>query len=84
MANRRISKVVVLYKDRLTRFGLELIESIAERYDCEMEVIDPAEKTEQEELVENLVQIITAFSCKLQGKQANKAKKMRKELTEND
>ena len=84
MANRRISKVVVLYKDRLTRFGLELIESIAERYDYEMEVVDPAEKTEQEELVENLVQIITAFSCKLQGKRANKAKKMRKELTEND
>lgn len=84
MANRRISKVVVLYKDRLTRFGLERIESIAERYDCEMEVVDTTEKTEQEELVEDLVQIITAFSCKLQGKRANKAKKMRKELTEND
>ena len=42
------------------------------------------EKTQQEELVEDLVQIITVFSCKLQGKCANKAKKMIKELTEND
>ena len=84
MANRSISKVVVLYKDRLTRFGFELIEYIAQLYDCEIEVVDTTEKTQQEELVEDLVQIITIFSCKLQGKRANKAKKMIKELTEND
>lgn len=84
MANRSISKVVVLYKDRLTRFGFELIEYLAELYDCEIEVVDTTEKTEQQELVEDLVQIITVFSCKLQGKRANKAKNMIKELTEND
>ncbi|MBQ8824081.1 MAG: IS607 family transposase [Ruminococcus sp.] len=84
MANRSISKVVVLYKDRLTRFGFELIEYIAELYGCEIEVVDTTEKTEQEELVKDLVQIITIFSCKLQGKRANKAKKIIKELTEND
>ncbi|NSK99467.1 IS607 family transposase, partial [Blautia massiliensis] len=32
------------------------------------------------ELVEDLVQIITVFSCKLQGKRANKAKKLIREL----
>ena len=84
MANRSISKVVVLYKDRLTRFGFELIEYIAELYGCEIEIVDATEKTEQEELVEDLVQIITVFSCKLQGKRANKTKKMIKELTEDD
>ena len=84
MANRSISKVVVLYKDRLTRFGFELIEYVAELYGCEIEIIDTTEKTEQEELVEDLVQIITVFSCKLQGKRANKAKRMIKELKEND
>lgn len=84
MANRSISKVVVLYKDRLTRFGFELIEYIAEMYGCEIEVVDTTEKTEQEELVEDIVQIMTVFSCKLQGKRANKAKKMIRELTEDD
>ena len=84
MANRNISKVVVLYKDRLTRFGFELIEYVAELYGCEIEIVDTTEKTEQEELVEDFVQMITVFSCKLQGKRANKAKKMIKELTEND
>ena len=37
---------------------------------------------EQQELVEDLVQIITVFSCKLQGKRANKARKLVKELIE--
>ena len=35
------------------------------------------------ELVEDLVQIITVFSCKLQGKRANKARKLVKELIDN-
>ena len=53
-------------------------------YACEIEVVDTTEKAEQQELVEDLVQIITVFSCKLQGKRAGKAKKMIRELTEDD
>ena len=65
MANRSISKVVVLNKDRLARFRFEMIEYLANLYDCEIEVVDSKGKTEQEELVEDLVQIITVFSCTL-------------------
>ncbi|SEG07838.1 hypothetical protein SAMN05216537_12331, partial [Lachnospira multipara] len=43
-------------------------------------IIDNTEKSEQQELVEDLVQIITVFSCKSQGKRANKAKKLVQEL----
>jgi predicted site-specific integrase-resolvase len=84
IVNNEVEKVVVLYKDRLLRFGFELVEYIANLYGCEIEVIDSTEKTEQQELVEDLVQIITVFSCKLQGKRANKARKMIEELTEVD
>ena len=77
-------KVVVLYKDRLLRFGFELIEYIASLYNCEIEIIDNTEKSEQQELVEDLVQIITVFSCKLQGKRANKAKKLIRELIQEE
>ena len=72
--------MVVFYKDRLLRFGFELVEYIASLYDCDIEIIDRTEKTEQQEIVEDLVQIITVFSCKLQGKRANKARKLVKEL----
>jgi predicted site-specific integrase-resolvase len=84
IVNNEVEKVVVLYKDRLLRFGFELVEYISNLYGCEIEVIDSTEKTEQQELVEDLVQIITVFSCKLQGKRANKARKMIEELTEDD
>lgn len=80
ITQNKVEKVVVLYKDRLLRFGFELIEYIASLYNCEIEIIDNTKKSEQQELVEDLVQIITVFSCKLQGKRANKARKLVKEL----
>ena len=66
------------------RFGIKMIENIASVYECEMESIDNTEKSEQQELVEELVQIITVFSCKLQGKRANKAKKLIRELIQEE
>ena len=80
ITENKVEKVVVLYKDRLLRFGFELIEYLAELYHCEIEVMDNTEKTEEQELIEDLVQIITVLSCKLQGKQANKVKKLLQEL----
>jgi predicted site-specific integrase-resolvase len=82
ITQNQVEKVVVLYKDRLLHFGFELVEYIASLYNCEIEIIDSTEKSEQQELVEDLVQIITVFSCKLQGKRSNKARKLVKELIE--
>ena len=79
-----VDKVVVLYKDRLIRFGFELIEYIASLHNCTIEVVEAVEKSEQQELVEDLVQIITVFSCRLQGKRANKAKRMIADLKQGD
>lgn len=84
ITKNEVDKVVVLYKDRLLRFGFELIEYISSLYNCDIEIIDTTEKTEQQELVEDMIQIVTVFSAKLQGKRANKAKKMIKELVEDD
>lgn len=80
--NKEISKIVVFYKDRLLRFGFELVEYMANLNGCEIEVLDNTEKTEQQELVEDLIQIVTVFSCKLQGKRANKTRKLVDELIE--
>ena len=82
--NKEVDKIIVLYKDRLLRFGFELVEYMASLNGCEIEILDSTEKTQQEELVEDLIQIVTVFSCRLQGKRANKAKKMIKELIEDD
>ena len=84
ITNSEVDKIVVLYKDRLIRFGYELIENLCEKYGTTIEIIDNTEKTEEQELVEDLIQIVTVFSCRLQGKRASKAKKMIKELIEDD
>ena len=80
ISGNQVERVVVLEKDRLLRFGFELVEYIASLHNCEIEIMDHTEKTEQQELVEDLVQIITVFGGKLQGKRANKAKKLVQEL----
>lgn len=84
VTNSEVDKIVVLYKDRLIRFGFELIENICNKYGTTIEIIDNTEKTEEQELVEDMIQIVTVFSARLQGKRANKAKKMIKELLEDD
>lgn len=84
ITNSEIDKIVILYKDRLVRFGYEVIENLCEKYGTTIEIIDNTEITEEQELVEDLIQIVTVFSCRLQGKRANKAKKMIKELIEDD
>ena len=79
-----VEKIVILYKDILVRFGYELVENICNKCDTEIEIIDNTEKTQEQELVEDLIEIVTVFSCRLQGKRANRAKKIIKELIEDD
>lgn len=82
--SNEVEKIVILYKDRLLRFGYELLEYICELHNVKIEIIDTTEKTEQEELVEDLVQIITVFSCKLQGKRVKKTKELMQALKDGD
>lgn len=82
ITSSEVDKVVILYKDRLLRFGFEIIEFICAKFGTEIEIIDNTEKTEQQELVEDLIQIITVFSCRLQGKRVRKTREIIKALSE--
>ena len=73
---KQVDVIVVLYKDRLLRFGFELVEYFAKLNNVKIEVIDKIDKNQDQELVEDLVQIITVFSCKLQGKRKKKTKEL--------
>ena len=84
ITNSEVEKIVILYKDRLLSFGFEMIENLCNKYGTTIEIIDNTENTEENELARDLIQIVTVFSCRLQNKRANKAKKMIKELLEND
>ncbi|MBK3493873.1 IS607 family transposase [Viridibacillus sp. YIM B01967] len=80
----QVETVVVMYKDRLLRFGYELLDSLFAKYGTNIQIIDSTPKIEDQELVEDLIQIVTVFSCKLQGRRAHKAKKMIEELIKYD
>jgi predicted site-specific integrase-resolvase len=84
VTNGEVEKIVILNKDRLARFGFELFEIICSKYATTIEIIDNTEETDERELVEDLIQVITVFSSKLQGKRANKAKQLIKELRQDD
>ena len=83
-AQNQIAIAGLYIKQQPFQPDFELIEYIASLYNCEIEIIDNTEKSEQQELVEDLVQIITVFSCKLQGKRADKAKKLIRELIQEE
>ena len=79
---KEVDLIVVLYKDRLLRFGFELVEYFAELNNVKIEVLDKIDKDQDKELVEDLVQIITVFSCKIQGKRKNKTKELIDEFSQ--
>ena len=79
---KEVDEIVVLYKDRLLRYGFELVDYFAKLNNVKIRVLDKINKTEDEELVEDLVQIITVFSCKIQEKRKAKTKRILEEIKE--
>ena len=79
---KEVDLIVVLYKDRLLRFGFELVEHFANLNNVKIEVLNKLDKTQDEELVEDLVQIITVFSCKIQGKRKSKTKQILEDFSQ--
>jgi predicted site-specific integrase-resolvase len=65
----KIKEVVVVHKDRLCRFGYELIEDIIKKYSNGKITIISGQKDKepQEELVEDVLQIMNIFVAKMNG-----------------
>jgi putative resolvase len=66
VTERQIEAVFIAYKDRLTRFGFKYLEAFFSSYGCRIETIDSEEiKQPQEELVEDLIAIVTSFAGRI-------------------
>jgi len=75
---RKISKVVIEHKDRLTRFQCNLIEKFFNSYDVIIERVENADVSQEEELVNDLMMLMASFSGKLYGKRSAKRRKEKK------
>ena len=72
-----IGRLVITHKDRLLRFGAELIFSICEMKNVEVVIVNQGnEPTFEEELAKDVLEIITVFSARLYGSRSNKNKKI--------
>ena len=75
--SNQIERIVLNYKDRLLRFGSEIIFQICKYHNIEIIIVNEEEsKTYEEELVEDVLSVITVFSSKLYGNKSNKNKKI--------
>jgi putative resolvase len=77
VTERQIEAVFITYKDRLTRFGFKYLEAFFSSYSCRIETIDSEEvKEPQQELVEDLIAIVTSFAGKIYGARSHKKRKV--------
>ena len=81
--NQEISKIVILYKDRLVGFGYELIEYLCFINNIEIEIIDHTETSKEKELTDDLIQSITVFANRLYGQRSKKTKRLIHEVKNN-
>lgn len=74
---RQIRRLVISHKDRLLRFGAELVFSLCELQGIEIVIIHKGEQPSfEEELANDVLEIITVFSARLYGSRSKKHKKM--------
>lgn len=76
-----IPYLIVEFHDRLTRFGLEYIKALLKEYGTELIIVEKKmSKNKMEELVEDLITIITSFTARIYGARSQKFKKVKEIL----
>lgn len=63
----RVRRIVIAHRDRLVRFGYEYFETFCERHQTEIVVINGESLSPEQELVRDLIAIVTVFSARLHG-----------------
>jgi putative resolvase len=77
----KIGRLVIAHKDRLLRFGAELIFAICEAKNVEVVILNQGEDTTfEEDLAKDVLEIITVFSARLYGSRSRKNKKLLDEV----
>ena len=75
--SEKVDRLVVAHKDRLLRFGAELIFAICEAKQVEVVILNQGEDTTfEEDLAKDVLEIITVFSARLYGSRSRKNQKL--------
>lgn len=73
----KVGRLVVTHKDRLLRFGAELVFAICELKAVQVVILNQGEDTTfEEDLAKDVLEIITVFSARLYGSRSRKNQKI--------
>ncbi len=62
-----IDTVFITHRDRLARFGVDLLQRILEDYEVKLVILMEEDRTPQEELVTDMMALIASFSGRVYG-----------------
>ena len=68
----QVRRLIIAYQDRFVRFGYDWFEAFCERHGTDITVINGEAFSPEEELVRDLIAIVTVFSARLHGLRAHK------------
>jgi putative resolvase len=75
ICSNNLKRLVLTHKDRLLRFGAEIVFSLCEQFGVEVVIINASPDTSYEDdLVQDVLEIITVFSARLYGARSRKNK----------
>jgi predicted site-specific integrase-resolvase len=72
--NSQIDKIILTHKDRLLRFGSDLLINLAKEFNIETIILNEKVLTFEQELSQDVLEIITVFSARLYGSRSHKNK----------
>jgi predicted site-specific integrase-resolvase len=83
ICSQKIDRLVLTHKDRLLRFGAELIFSLCEQFGVEVIIINKTEGASfEDDLEQDVLEMITVFSARLYGARSRKNQKLLEALKE--
>lgn len=73
-----VGRLVITHKDRLLRFGSELVFAMCEEFETEVVIVNKSseELSFEQELVQDMIELIQVFSARLYGARSHKNKKL--------
>ena len=75
----KVDKVIIENKDRLTRFGFDMLTYMFRSYDVEIEIVQNRSDDEYQDLAHDIMMLIASFSGKLYRKRALERRKTQTE-----
>ena len=73
ICQHKVNKIILTHRDRLVRFGFPLFQQICKFFNVQIQVLfEDKEKTFEQELVADVIEIMTVCTARIYGKRSHK------------